>query len=250
MVKNKIRQIRADELLVRRNQAESPAAAAILIMAGEVRRNADHVITKPSQLLPEDTELIVNTPCPYVSRGAFKLEPALEKFLPDLHDLVGLDVGASTGGFTDLMLQRGAIRVYAIDSGRGQLHERLRRDPRVICHEQTNARLLSADFLPEKVDLVTMDVSFISATALMPAAAMFLRGGGWAFILVKPQFEAERRQVEAGGVVRDQTVIQECIAKVVRAGLELGWSHLDSIASPITGPKGNQEYIAIFRSKN
>jgi len=250
MSKTKSKKIRADELLCRQGQVPDRQAAAILILAGQVRSSADHVIAKTSELVDETVTLIVALPCPYVSRGAYKLKPALERYLPVLDGLVGLDVGASTGGFTDLMLQAGARKVYTVDSGRGQLHDRLRRDPRVISYEQTNARLLPADFLQEKVDLITMDVSFISATALLPAAAQFLRPGGLAFILVKPQFEAARADVEPGGVVRNPAVIEACLAKVKSAGAILGWQPLDTLASPITGPKGNQEYVVVFRSEN
>lgn len=242
------KKIRADQLMCLRELCDSTAEAAVLILAGKVRSNADHVIRKTAEMLPEDSPLSVDTPCPYVSRGAYKLQPALEKYQPDLNGKIAMDIGASTGGFTDLMLQHGAVKIYAIDSGRGQLHDRLRRDPRVVSHERTNARELPADFIPESVDLVTMDVSFISATALLPAAARFLKPGGYAFILVKPQFEAPREQVERGGVVRDPDTIRRCQEKVIAAAAELGWSHCETIVSPITGPKGNRESICVFRS--
>lgn len=242
------KKLRVDQLMCQRELCETTAEAAVLILEGRVRCGTDHVIRKTTDLLPVDAELHVDIPCPYVSRGAYKLKPALEKYLPDLTGMTGLDIGASTGGFTDLMLQHGATRVYAVDSGRGQLHDRLRRDHRVVSREKTNARELPADLLPEPVDLVTMDVSFISATVLLPSAARALKPGGYAFILVKPQFEAARHQVEPGGVVRDETVIQACIDKVAVAALAVGWRHLETIASPITGPKGNQESIAVFQS--
>lgn len=249
MNKSKVKKIRADRLLVEKSLCDSLEDAFKLILAGKVRVGSDCLIHNPSEMISEDAVINVEIPSPYVSRGAFKLENSLNKFLPDLSGLAALDVGASTGGFTDLMLQKGARRVYTVDSGRGQLHMKLRNDLRVICHEQTNARTVKDDFLPEKVDIMTMDVSFISVTAILPNVNKFLKPGGWAFILVKPQFEAPRNLVPQGGVVTDEDVIRECVEKVISCCTsELSWHFKDSSPSPIKGPKGNQEYMTVFQS--
>ncbi len=240
---------RADILLVEKGLCESRTQAQRLIMAGQVRIGPDHVIAKASSEIPTDAHLQVVEACPYVSRGAFKLLPALEKYLPQLTTgTVALDLGASTGGFTDLMLQRGASRVYAVDAGHGQLHYRLREDERVICLEKVNARYLSPEHIPEPVDLITADLSFISVCKVLPAAAAFLKAEGWAFILIKPQFEARPGEVGKGGVVRSETVRARCVQEVCDfAEKELAWHTLEVLPSPIKGPKGNQEYIAVFR---
>lgn len=235
-------------LLFSQGLCESREDAKKLILAGSVRIGSDRLVKKASETFPDDTVFNVETPIPYVSRGAYKLIPALDKFLPELYGMMALDVGASTGGFTDLMLQRGAEKVYAVDSGRGQLHAKLRNDKRVVCHEKVNARYLEKDFLPEKIDVLTMDVSFISVTKILPAVAPFLKNGSWAFILVKPQFEAERQDVGKGGVVRDEATRMKCVQKVVEfATGNLKWEHMDTLPSPVKGPKGNQEYIAAFK---
>lgn len=201
-------------------------------------------------MLPPDTEIILDEADKFVSRGALKLIDALEKHLFDFSGLTAFDIGASTGGFTDLMLQKGVSKVYTVDSGTSQLHQKLRNDPRVIFRENTNARYLDENFLPEKVDIVTMDLSFISATKVLPSADKFLKPGGIAFILVKPQFEAERKDVGKGGVVKDENIIQGCISKVANfAEKELGWKKTDIMPSPLKGPKGNQEYFIVFRKK-
>ncbi|OGV50706.1 MAG: hypothetical protein A2017_13085 [Lentisphaerae bacterium GWF2_44_16] len=240
---------RADILLERAGSCSSREEAAKLILSGKVRIGKDHLVRKTSELYPADTEFIVAEDSQYVSRGAYKLLPAIDKYLPDMSGLIALDVGASTGGFTDLMLQHNTRRVYTVDSGRGQLHLKIRSDERVVVHEQTNARLLKENFIPEKVDVITMDLSFISVTAVLPAVSAFLKKEAWAFILIKPQFEASKNEIEKGGVVREQNVIDKCIEKVsVFCEKELSWIKKDIIPSPIKGPKGNQEYIAVFRT--
>lgn len=239
---------RADLLLVQHHLVESRTQAKKLIMAGKVRVGADHMVRSASETWPEDTVFTIEQPSPYVSRGAAKLLPALDSYAPDLTGKLGLDIGASTGGFTDLMLQRGARKVYAVDAGHGQLHFKLRQDDRVICLEKTNARYLSQAEIPELADILTMDVSFISVTKILPAVAPLLEADFTAFILVKPQFEARRQDVGKGGVVKDPAVRQGCLDKVCAfAEQELGWKLLDALPSPITGPKGNQETIAVFR---
>ena len=239
---------RADLLLVAQGLCESRNLAQRLIMSAQVRIGADHVVQKAAELYPDDTVFTIETPCPYVSRGAYKLLAALDAFKPPLADWVALDVGASTGGFTDLMLQRGVRKVFAVDTGHGQLHLRLRQDPRVVCREGVNARNLTADTVTEPVDLITADLSFISLRLVIPACAPFLKPGGWAFLLVKPQFEAGRREVGKGGVVRDPMVRQRCVDDITSfMTRELGWQALGVVPSPITGPAGNQEFIAAFR---
>jgi len=174
----------------------------------------------------------------------------IEAFSPPLQSAVALDLGASTGGFTDVMLQHGASRVYAVDVGYGQLHAKIRNDPRVVCLERTNARYLTAEQVPEQADILTADVSFISLRKVLPAAARLLKPGGWALLLVKPQFEAKRAEVGKGGVVRDPAVRQRCIDEVSTfAQRTLGWIHHGTVPSPIKGPKGNQEFIVAFTAE-
>lgn len=240
--------LRVDQLLAERGLCESREQARRLILAGKVRLGPDRVVQKPSEMLPPDAPLEIEAPDPYVSRGAGKLLPALDAWLPDLNGLTALDIGASTGGFTDLMLQRGAVKVYAVDVGHGQLHARLRGDPRVVVHEGVNARHLTSDFLPAPVDVVAIDVSFISVTLILPAIDPWLKPGGHAFLLVKPQFEAGKHEVGKGGVVRDDAVRRACLEKVANfACRECRWTRLGDIDSPVIGPKGNREIIAGFR---
>ncbi len=243
--------IRADMLLVQQGICESREQAKRLILAGKVRAGADHVVQKASESYDSEAELSVEEKCPYVSRGAYKLLPAIEKFLPDMSGLVCLDVGASTGGFTDLMIQCGADRVYAVDVGTAQLHQKLRDDPRVISRENVNARYLEESFLPVKVDVVTMDISFISVTKVLPASDKLLKPGGWAFILIKPQFEAGRKDIAKGGVVRDENVRKRCVDEIADFAVkELSYSVVEIMPSPILGPKGNQEFMAVLRKKS
>lgn len=248
MAKTRPKKVRADQLVVAQGLCREVDEAKRHIMAGNVRIGSDYVVKNSSELIPITTELTLKLPCPYVSRGAYKLIPALDAHLKNLRELVALDVGASTGGFTDLMLQRGASKVYTIDVGRGQLHQKLRQDPRVVCHEQVNARHLDVNFIPEKVDLMTMDVSFISVKKVLPTVNVFLKNGGLAFILIKPQFEAQKNEIMQGGVVRDESIRQKYVENIVSFAIdELFWECLEVIPSPIKGPKGNQEYLSIFK---
>lgn len=241
--------IRADQLLVELGLCESRSLAQRLIMAGEVRLGPDELVRKPGQMLPDDTELMLTTLPKYVSRGAFKLLAAIEAYQPDLQNAVAMDLGASTGGFTEVLLEHGASRVYAVDVGYGQLHDRLRNDPRVVSLERTNARDLTSEIIPEQLDVLTGDVSFISLTKVLPPCVQFLKPGAWIFVLVKPQFEAERHEIGSGGVVRDEAVRQRCVDKIVAfARDELGFLPIGVVPSPIKGPKGNQEFIAAFRT--
>ncbi len=240
---------RADELLYEHGHCGSREEGALLIMAGKVRSGKDTLVDKPSRLFEADTILLVDSGGEFVSRGAYKLRDSLDKFAPDLHGRIAADVGASTGGFTDLMLSRGAGKVYAVDVGRGLLHWKLRSDPRVVCLEGVNARTLSPELVPEKVDLLSMDVSFISATKILPAADSVMKEGALAFILVKPQFEAPREDVPHGGVVTDDNVRRAALEKVCAAASALGWRLIDASDSPLKGPKGNREFVALFRKE-
>lgn len=240
---------RADILLFEQGLCESRARAQQLIRAGQVRIGADHVVRKPGEQVLPDADLRVIARCPYVSRAGIKLQAAVDAYRPELTGRVALDIGASTGGFTDLLLQRGVARVYAVDVGYGQLHYRLRNDPRVIVREKLNARYLTAEDVPEPIDALTIDVSFISLRKILPPAGRFLRSGAWVFALVKPQFEAGRREVGKGGIVRDGAVRERVVREVCSfAHGELGWVEVGVIPSPITGSAGNQESMVVFRS--
>jgi len=189
----------------------------------------------------------VRARAPYVSRGGLKLAAALDAFGIAVRDAVALDIGASTGGFTDCLLQRGARRVYAVDCGTGQLHARLRNDPRVICRERTNARHLTHADVPEPPDIVVVDVSFISVRLIIPAIASLARNGTMIVILVKPQFEVGREHVCRGGVVRDAAARQAAVADVCAAMNAAGWTVAGEIESPLRGPAGNREYLLAAR---
>ncbi len=238
------KRIRADELLVARGLAASRSQARALIMAGRVWVG-DARVEKAGELLPEDAQLRLTEEPRYVSRGGEKLAHALTAFGLDVRGWVCADFGASTGGFTDALLQHGARRVYAIDVGYGQLHYRLRNDPRVVVMERTNVRYLEA--LPEPIDLVTIDVSFISLRLVLPAAWRVLRPGGYVIALVKPQFEAGRGKVGKGGVVRDPAVHREVLERVTASTLEIGFAVLALERSPITGAEGNVEFLLLLQ---
>jgi 23S rRNA (cytidine1920-2'-O)/16S rRNA (cytidine1409-2'-O)-methyltransferase len=237
--------IRLDQLLVDRGLAESRSRAQALVLAGKVKvgeGDGARGDRKPGDLVAADIRVAVAEPEPYVSRGGYKLAAALDAFEIDPSGLVALDVGASTGGFTDVLLQRGATRVYAVDVGRGQLAEPLRRDARVISMERTNARTLTAATLPEPIDLATVDVSFISLDlVLAPIASTLARPGG-IVALVKPQFEAGKGRTDHG-VVRDPAVHREVLGRIVEHASAVGLGTRAVIASPITGPEGNREFL-------
>ena len=241
--------IRADQLLVDRGLCASRSLGRQLILAGKVLAPDGTALSKPGHLVPDDLDLTLLEPPRFVSRGAEKLLGAIEAFQPPTAGCTALDLGASTGGFTDVLLAHGAAKVFAVDVGTGQLHARLRADPRVVSLEQTNARELTTAMIPVPIDLLVADLSFISLTKVLPAARILLTEHAWAIVLIKPQFEAERRHIGKQGVVRDPTVRQACVDKIVAfAADELGWSCIGVIASPITGPKGNQEFLAAFRA--
>jgi 23S rRNA (cytidine1920-2'-O)/16S rRNA (cytidine1409-2'-O)-methyltransferase len=232
--------VRADVLLHRRGLVESRAKAQALILAGSVVAG-DHRVEKPGQLLDEAVELRVKEQLKYVSRGGLKLEHGLDHFGLSPRDRVCLDLGASTGGFTDVLLQRGAARVHAVDVGRGQLHQKLRSDPRVKLHERVNARALR---LEEECGAAVADLSFISLKLVLPALAAALRPrDAWAVVLVKPQFEAGRAEVGKGGVVRDPAVHERVVKEVENELHRLDFEPLGSIPSPILGPAGNKEFL-------
>jgi 23S rRNA (cytidine1920-2'-O)/16S rRNA (cytidine1409-2'-O)-methyltransferase len=225
--------------------AESRSRAQALVLAGKVKvgeGDAARGDRKPGDLLAVDTAVSLTAPAPYVSRGGYKLAAALDAFEIDPAGRVALDVGASTGGFTDVLLQRGATRVYALDVGRGQLAEPLRRDPRVISMERTNARELTATTLQEPIDLAVIDVSFISLDLVLGPVVTTLAPRGIIVALVKPQFEAGRGRTDHG-VVRDPAIHREVLERTVESGRRHGLGTRAVIASPITGPEGNREFL-------
>ena len=244
------KRVRLDQLIVDRGLAESRSRAQALLIGGRVRVGAGdeaRLDRKPGDQVNPETAIEVATPEPYVSRGGHKLAAALDAFRVDPAGRVCLDVGASTGGFTDVLLQRGARCVYALDVGRGQLAEPLRRDSRVISMERTNARTLTPTSLPEPVTLASVDVAFISLRLVLePIVSTFDAGGGHLIPLVKPQFEAGRAEVR-DGVVRDPAVHRRVLGDIVAAALGAGLDPVDAIASPILGPEGNREFLLHIR---
>jgi 23S rRNA (cytidine1920-2'-O)/16S rRNA (cytidine1409-2'-O)-methyltransferase len=235
--------IRADQLLVSRGLAESRTRAQALIMAGAVY-SGERKLAKAGEMLVEDASLEVRgKDHPWVSRGGIKLDHGLTHFRFSVNGAVALDVGSSTGGFTDVLLSRGAAKVYAVDVGTNQLAWTLRQDPRVIVHEQTNARLLDSSIVPEPVDVVVCDASFIGLAKVLNAPLKLARSGAKLVALIKPQFEAGRDEVGKGGVVRDPAV-HERVCTDVQAWVESqGWTVLGITRSPITGPEGNVEFL-------
>ena len=240
---------RIDKLLVERGLAESRTKAQALVMAGVVLVDEQRV-GKPSEQFEIDARIRVkhaeDPASRYVGRGGLKLEAALREFQIEVRDAVCLDVGASTGGFTDCLLQNGAQKVFAIDVGHNQIDWRIRNDPRVHVREGVNARYLQAQDFPTPFDLVVVDVSFISATKVLPAIVPLLRDGGSIVTLIKPQFEVGRGEVGGGGIVRDPAKRAEAIETVNNAALELGLSIAGVIESPIQGAEGNVEFLALY----
>jgi len=237
---------RLDTLLVDLGLAESREKARALIMAGSVLVD-ELPATKPGQTAPAGSQVRLRAELPYVSRGGLKLAAGLDAFALDPAGLTVADVGASTGGFSDCLLQRGAARVYAIDVGYGQLAWKLRQDDRVVSLERTNVRTMQA--LPDGslVDLAVIDVSFIGLDLVLPAVARLLRGDGRAIVLIKPQFEAGKALVGKGGVVRDPAVHRAVLLRVLSWAAAHGWAVAGLIRSPITGPKGNVEFLALLQ---
>lgn len=242
--------LRVDQLLVERGLVESRTRAQALILAGVVF-SGERRVAKPGDLLAADAYLTVRgRDHPWVSRGGLKLVRALDHFAIDPASGVCLDVGASTGGFTDVLLSRGATRVYAVDVGNNQLAWKLRQDPRVVVLERTNARTLNREQIPEPIDLVVADVSFISLTQVLPAALALAAPVATLVALIKPQFEAGREQVGKGGIVRDPVVRQQVCARIESwlAG-QAGWQVIGLIESPIAGADGNIEFLIAARRR-
>jgi 23S rRNA (cytidine1920-2'-O)/16S rRNA (cytidine1409-2'-O)-methyltransferase len=241
-----VTRLRLDQLLVDRGLAPSRAAAQALLLAGAVEMaGAGSRTLKPGQLVTPDAQLSVAPRPRWASRAAEKLAAALDAFGIDPGGLACLDAGASTGGFTDLLLGRGARIVYAVDVGRGQLLDRLARDPRVVSMERTNLRALAT--LPEPIELATLDLSFISLRLVLPAVRGLLSDGGCVIALVKPQFEAGREAVPRGGVVRDPTTHRAVLLRFAEHAAQAGLSARALIASPIAGADGNREFLALLR---
>lgn len=240
--------VRIDQLIVERGLAESRARAQALVMAGLVFVGTRR-IDKPGQTVADDADIDVRgRDHPWVSRGGIKLAHGLDHFGWDVTGAVAIDVGSSTGGFTDVLLNRGAARVYAVDSGTNQLAWKLRQDPRVIVHEQTSARILTADHIPEPVDLIVCDASFIGLAKVLDVPLGFARPGARLLALVKPQFEAGRDEVGKGGVVRDAAVHHRVCAEVAEWLTTRGWQVAGTTPSPITGPEGNVEFLIAAQS--
>ena len=240
--------VRADQLLVDLGLAESRARAQALILAGLVFLGDRKVEKAGHQVAPDAAIDVRGRDHPWVSRGGIKLAHALEHFGIDVTGMVAIDVGSSTGGFTDVLLTNGAARVYAVDSGTNQLAWKLRSDPRVIVHEQTSARILTADHIPEPVDIIVCDASFISLAKVLERPFSFARPGALLAALIKPQFEAGREEVGKGGVVRDPVIRDRVCAEVCDWLGSQGWEVAGVTPSPITGPQGNVEFLlsAIF----
>ena len=240
---------RLDLILVQKGLCPSREQAKRLIMAGEVMLG-DEVITKPGWLVRQDAQLRIKEPPRFVSRGGLKLEGALEHFGISVQDFVALDVGASTGGFTDCLLQRGATKVYAFDVGTNQMVWKLRSDPRVVCRENFNVRHMQPGDVPEQVDIIVADVSFISLTLVLPGALAALKPGGQALVLVKPQFELSREEIGKGGIVREPELHEKACQRIrdfVAAQPGLEWKGITE--SSIQGTDGNREFLAWFASK-
>ena len=238
----KIEKTRLDQLLVSSGLCDSRAKAQALIMAGEVMVNGE-LKDKPGTRFSSDSKITIKEKLKYVSRGGLKMEPALTEFGLSPSGKICLDIGASTGGFTDLLLQNGAKKVYAVDVGKGQLDWKLRNDDRVVVLEGQNARFLDHTHVPEKVDIITIDVSFISLGLILGPASALLNPSGIVIALVKPQFEAGKDKVGKGGVVRDQQIINDCVEKISAFSQKSGLTEKGRLPSPVKGPKGNQEWL-------
>jgi 23S rRNA (cytidine1920-2'-O)/16S rRNA (cytidine1409-2'-O)-methyltransferase len=240
---------RLDEILIARGLADTLGKAQSMILAGEVLVN-EQKVEKCGTRVDHEAELrLLAKSAPFVSRAGIKLDQALRHFGVNVAGKTCLDVGASTGGFTDCLLQRGAARVFAVDAGTNQLDWKLRRDPRVVALEKTNARYLALATLGSRAEVVTMDVSFISATVILPALPALLAPQAEVVVLVKPQFEVRREQVEAGGLVTDPRLHQQAVTRVSEKLLELGFGGLATVESVLPGASGNHEYFvhAIWR---
>ncbi|GMQ78530.1 MAG: TlyA family rRNA (cytidine-2'-O)-methyltransferase [Anaerolineae bacterium] len=242
----KIEKERLDVLLVEQGLTVSRSNAQALVLAGEVRVNSKPA-SKPGMKIPRDSKIELISRAPYVGRGGYKLAQALDDFAFDVTDLVCADVGASTGGFTDVLLQRGARRVYAIDVGYGQLDWKLRNDERVVVMERTNARYLER--LPEQVDFTSVDVSFISLKLIIPKVTNWMSAGGQIIALIKPQFEAGPEKVEKGGVIRKEEVHRNVLEDIFHWSISRKLYPTGLVPSPIKGASGNQEFLILLNPK-
>jgi 23S rRNA (cytidine1920-2'-O)/16S rRNA (cytidine1409-2'-O)-methyltransferase len=241
---------RLDLILVEKELAKSRQRAQAIIMAGKVLVN-ERPVDKPGFFVsPEDSIELRGTDIPYVSRGGLKLEAALHELQIDVTGSVCIDVGASTGGFTDCLLQHGAERVYTVDVGYGQLAWKLRQDPRVIVIERTNVRYMTADAIPAPVDLITVDVSFISLKIVVPAIVQFLKSDASILALIKPQFEIGKRQVGKGGVVKKPELHQQVIKDLSEFFESIKLAPLSVYPSPVLGPKGNREFFMVLKHQS
>ncbi len=237
------KKIRADQLLLERGLVENAGQGQAAIMAGLVFHKEQKITTAGYQLPADAAIELRGKEHPWVSRGGLKLDHALEHFALDVQGFTAIDVGSSTGGFTDVLLSRGADRVFAVDSGTNQLAWKLRQDNRVTVHEQTSARILTDAHIDREIDIVVCDASFITLSHVLPVPLGFVRKGGWAVALIKPQFEVKRHEVGEGGVVRDAALHARVCHDVSDWFKSIGW-HVQGIAkSPITGPSGNVEFL-------
>jgi 23S rRNA (cytidine1920-2'-O)/16S rRNA (cytidine1409-2'-O)-methyltransferase len=244
-MKSKSPKERLDRLLVARGLAESRAKAQALILAGQVF-SGEQRLDKAGQLVSDEISLTVREPMPYVSRGGFKLAAALDQFQIDVAGRICLDIGASTGGFTDCLLQRGAARVFAVDVGHGQLAWKLRQDPRVEVFEDVNARYLKPSHTDKRFDIVVVDVSFISLTKILPVIPPLSNSETVLITLIKPQFEVGREEVGKGGIVRDEVAQQRVVEEITAFAERLGMRTRGVMESPILGADGNREFLACF----
>jgi len=244
---DKPKKIRLDQALVDRGLAETRTRAQAVILAGQVF-SGEQRLDKPGTSIAEDRALeLRGQPHPWVSRGGLKLAHGLERFAIDVTGAVAVDVGASTGGFTDVLLARGAAKVYAVDVGHGQLAWKLRNDPRVVVLEKTNARHLTASQIPEAPDVVVCDASFIGLETVLPASLALAKSGAVLVALIKPQFEVGKGRVGKGGVVRDEALHREVCERIAAWLPRLGWSVTGVEPSPILGPEGNREFLIAAR---
>ena len=237
---------RLDQEIVKRKLVETRELGKRLILAGKVKVNG-HIVDKASEKIKPDDEIELKESPKYVSRGGFKLEHALNEFKIDPEEMICLDIGASTGGFTDCLLQQNAQKVYAYDTGTNQLSWKIRSDPRVISREKFNCRNLKKEDIGEEVDLIVIDVSFISLTKILPAAYNVLRTKGSFVTLIKPQFELSREEISKGGIVKDAQLHKKAVSSIVNfATSDLCLTHQNTVNSPITGMSGNIEFLAHF----
>jgi len=240
---------RVDQTLVERGFFESRERAQRAIMAGEVRVG-DHVFAKAAELVDVNAPISVAEPRQFASRGALKLSGALDFFGIEVRGKTALDIGASTGGFTDCLLQRGAAKVFAVDVGHGQLAWKLRNDPRVMVMEKINARFLSREHVSDDIDLCVIDVSFISLTLILPRAFELITPAGVILALIKPQFELQRKDVSRGGIVREQVLHEKAQQKIVKFVEEANYHVVGLVPSTITGADGNQEFFICIRQRS